>query len=194
MAKDDRKLVTRSKVLDAALVLFARHGLDGATVGDIASQAAVAHGTVFLHFGSKSGIYAESVRVAAMHFLCSMREAVGHDTASFATVAERWVQDLSGELDWSRLLRSLSGDHCQSAVETAAKCVNRAFEEFWHDWLQRREYASGRQIPRKRERARFVVMALAGVVGTRFDDHPGARCVLQRDLISILERVALGDL
>ena len=38
------------------------------------------------------------------------------------------------------------------------------------------------------------MMALAGFVGTRFDDPTGTRFVRPCDLISILERVVLGDL
>ena len=193
MAKDDRKLLTHKKILDAALVLFAAHGLNGTTVSDIASHAKVAHGTVFLHFGSKSGLYGEAVRVAAMRFLSSMRNAARRDSALFETVAGRWVQDLSGDMVWSRMLRSLGGDHGQPTVISVAKWVNGAFEEFWYDWLQRQEISTGRRIPHKRKRARFVVMALAGVTCTTFHDPPGTRCVTRRDLISILEQVSLGE-
>ena len=49
VAKDDRKRVTRQKVLDAALDLFGTHGYERTTVADIALKANVGKGTVFLH-------------------------------------------------------------------------------------------------------------------------------------------------
>lgn len=62
----------RSRVSDAAIEVFAEHGLD-ATVGDIAERAQVGNGTVFRHFATKADLLAE--------------------------VAVRWLEDWRGLLE-----------------------------------------------------------------------------------------------
>lgn len=47
---------TRSALVTAAQSRFRELGFDGATTGEIARDAGVAEGTLFLHFGSKTGL------------------------------------------------------------------------------------------------------------------------------------------
>lgn len=54
----DAKLARRSAILAAARRVLARKGLRGATVGDIAREADVAVGTLYLYFPSKSAVFA----------------------------------------------------------------------------------------------------------------------------------------
>ncbi|NES80902.1 MAG: TetR/AcrR family transcriptional regulator [Moorea sp. SIO2B7] len=50
---------TRSRILKAALRLFARKGYDGTTTRDLAAEASVAEGTIFRHFTNKKAILVE---------------------------------------------------------------------------------------------------------------------------------------
>ena len=50
---------TRSRILKAALHLFARQGYDGTTTRDLAAEAKVAEGTLFRHFTNKKAILIE---------------------------------------------------------------------------------------------------------------------------------------
>lgn len=50
---------TRTKILQAALQLFAKRGYDGTTTKDLAKQAGVAEGTLFRHFSNKKAILIE---------------------------------------------------------------------------------------------------------------------------------------
>jgi AcrR family transcriptional regulator len=50
---------TRTKILQAALQLFARQGYDGTTTRDLAKLAGVAEGTLFRHFANKKAILIE---------------------------------------------------------------------------------------------------------------------------------------
>jgi AcrR family transcriptional regulator len=50
---------TRTKILEAALQLFARQGYDGTTTKDLAKFAKVAEGTLFRHFANKKAILIE---------------------------------------------------------------------------------------------------------------------------------------
>ncbi|MBZ8178761.1 TetR/AcrR family transcriptional regulator [Oscillatoria salina] len=50
---------TRSRILQAALRLFAQKGYDGTTTRDLAAAAGVAEGTLFRHFVNKKAILVE---------------------------------------------------------------------------------------------------------------------------------------
>jgi AcrR family transcriptional regulator len=50
---------TRTKILQAALQLFAKRGYEGTTTKDLAKFAGVAEGTLFRHFNSKKAILIE---------------------------------------------------------------------------------------------------------------------------------------
>jgi AcrR family transcriptional regulator len=51
-------LTARARIRDAALGLFAEHGLDGTTIRDIARTAGVSGGLIRHHFGSKDDLRA----------------------------------------------------------------------------------------------------------------------------------------
>jgi AcrR family transcriptional regulator len=50
---------TRTKILQAALQLFAKRGYEGTTTKDLAKSAGVAEGTLFRHFNNKKAILIE---------------------------------------------------------------------------------------------------------------------------------------
>jgi len=52
----------RSRLLDAALVLFAEHGYDGVAVDDIVARAGANKRMVYHYFGSKEALYGEVLR------------------------------------------------------------------------------------------------------------------------------------
>jgi AcrR family transcriptional regulator len=62
----------RAQILEAARRVFARHGLEGATVDHIAKVARVAKGTIYLYFRSKDEIF--------KHALDEDLEALGRET------------------------------------------------------------------------------------------------------------------
>ncbi|MGZ8378413.1 MAG: TetR/AcrR family transcriptional regulator [Gemmatirosa sp.] len=50
------------QIVDAALAVFAEHGLAGARLEDIAQRAGVAKGTIYLYFPNKEELFREVVR------------------------------------------------------------------------------------------------------------------------------------
>lgn len=57
--RENLKAFKRESLLAAARRVFARAGLDGATIRAIAQEAGMASGSVYLHFPDKESIYAE---------------------------------------------------------------------------------------------------------------------------------------
>jgi AcrR family transcriptional regulator len=62
----ERPASGKQRVLEAAERLFASKGFLGVSASEIVTEAGVAHGLLFHHFGSMEDLYAEVSRVAAM--------------------------------------------------------------------------------------------------------------------------------
>ena len=60
--KQDKKTPTRDALLDAAEVLFTKHGYSAVSTRDIAETAGTNLGAIQYHFGSKAHLFAETVR------------------------------------------------------------------------------------------------------------------------------------
>jgi AcrR family transcriptional regulator len=69
---DDSRSLTRSarteakrdRIVETAMRHFAEHGYQGARVDDIAGELSIAKGSIFQHFGSKSGLFFEVFKTA----------------------------------------------------------------------------------------------------------------------------------
>ncbi|MBO1751789.1 helix-turn-helix transcriptional regulator [Actinotalea sp. BY-33] len=55
--RQDKVDRTRAELLAAAARVFAAHGYEGASVGDIAAEAGFTKGALYAHFGSKSEVF-----------------------------------------------------------------------------------------------------------------------------------------
>lgn len=55
---------TRRRLLEAALIVFAERGFDGAGIREIAERAKANSAMVQYHFGGKEGLYLEALRYA----------------------------------------------------------------------------------------------------------------------------------
>jgi AcrR family transcriptional regulator len=55
----------REQIVDCAMRQFAENGYQGAKVEDVASELGIAKGSIFQHFGSKSGLFFEAYKRAA---------------------------------------------------------------------------------------------------------------------------------
>jgi AcrR family transcriptional regulator len=88
-----RAIETRERLVDAALEVFAKHGFDGATTREIASQAGVALAALPYHFTTKEAIWkAAADRIFgqfAEHFRSHGREMEGADPRSRLRVVLR---------------------------------------------------------------------------------------------------------
>jgi AcrR family transcriptional regulator len=104
------RAATRGRLVEAAIELFAREGLHGATSARIARAAGVATGTFYLHFADKQALFTAVVQSA----LGALRERVGRATASAGADARAQVRARTEELvafaeDNRSLIRVLFG-------------------------------------------------------------------------------------
>jgi len=59
--RDKQKLETRRQILEAAIRVFSRDGILASTTADVAREAGLSHGSVFVHFGSQEGLVVATV-------------------------------------------------------------------------------------------------------------------------------------
>ncbi|MDB6075409.1 MAG: transcriptional regulator, TetR family [Verrucomicrobiaceae bacterium] len=125
---------TRDRILKAALLAFARDGIQGATTRTIAQEAGVNEVTLFRHFQNKEGLLA----AVMVHVVQSRhQDASGDDaewTGDLKQNLQRFAEDLYAKLVGDEpFLRTMIGegrrhqDHAKTVIMDAVKPVRDRF-------------------------------------------------------------------
>ena len=93
--------LTRAAILDVALDLASRAGLEGLTIGLLAERMSMSKSGVFAHFGSREDLQIEVLKLYHQRFeqevfFSSMKEARG--ILRLKAMFERWVKRVSVEI------------------------------------------------------------------------------------------------
>ncbi|WP_309103445.1 TetR family transcriptional regulator [Microbacterium sp.] len=99
-ASDD--LTTRARIRDAAIVCFARSGVDGTSLRQIASMAGVSAALILHHFGSKEGLRDACDEFVVASFIDEK------DAMTGAAAAEMMRAALDSRERWSPLLEYMT--------------------------------------------------------------------------------------
>ncbi|MGH9421761.1 MAG: TetR/AcrR family transcriptional regulator, partial [Thermoanaerobaculia bacterium] len=78
-------------IREAAMRVVARKGYDHVTVQDIADEAGVAKGTVYLYFKSRDDVLEKTMSVSFEEFHALIREAIGRG-GTFRECVERVIE------------------------------------------------------------------------------------------------------
>ncbi len=97
------------QILDAALSVFAEHGIDAAKLEEIAARAGVSKGTIYLYFSSKEELFREVVRQRVGPSIANADNASSSEATAEGQlrvfIARQWeclgLQDSEG---WIRLV------------------------------------------------------------------------------------------
>jgi AcrR family transcriptional regulator len=97
-----RSRQTRTAILDAALALASRQGIEGLSIGALADAAGMSKSGVFAHFGSREALQLSVVReyqdrFAAEVFAPALRETRG--LPRLRTLFDRWLRRVSNEAE-----------------------------------------------------------------------------------------------
>jgi AcrR family transcriptional regulator len=93
--------LTRAAILDVALTLASRDGLEGLTIGLLADKMNMSKSGVFAHFGSREDLQSEVLRLYNHHFeqevfYPSLKEARG--MPRLKSMFGRWIKRVSVEI------------------------------------------------------------------------------------------------
>ena len=75
-ARKAEPAVRRDAILDAALTVFAERGFEAARLDDVAAQAGVAKGTLYLYFKDKEALFRELVELNRLNLRRAQAEAI----------------------------------------------------------------------------------------------------------------------
>ena len=107
----------REQILRAAVTVFSERGYASATISDIANEAGVAHGTVYLYFRSKAEIFRYLVRVFFERLIADVTGA-GEATEKAGDLAADLYRMIHGALE-----------DCARYPRLAAVCMREAITE-----------------------------------------------------------------
>jgi TetR/AcrR family transcriptional regulator len=88
----------RDQILDVAMRHFAEHGYRSTRVEDVARDVGVAKGTVFLHFGSKEGLFLAAYERAVGMLPAWLAAPADVVDRGFWSVLEYWLERTEADL------------------------------------------------------------------------------------------------
>lgn len=154
------RLADRAAILKAARRLVARGGYGGASMSAIAAEAGLATGTLYRHFPSRAGLFAELFReVAAREVEETARAAVGDSAAARLSAAVRTFAERA--LKQRRLAFALLAEPVDPAIEAERLAFRRAYAEVFARIV--RDGVRSGELPR--QDAALAGAALVGAVG-----------------------------
>jgi AcrR family transcriptional regulator len=79
VTRQEQKVVTRDRLVNAATELFARKGIVNTTTADVARSVHMSHGTVFLHFPTRDDLVVAVIDEFGRRLAAEFRQAFEHD-------------------------------------------------------------------------------------------------------------------
>jgi AcrR family transcriptional regulator len=132
---------SQAAILTAAERLFARHGFEGTSLGDIGAAAGVSRGTPSYFFGSKEGLYTAVLerifaerQAATAEAFRALTDWVNEGSGSLAAAVEQAVEGyltfLRARPEFVRLIQreDLSGGHHLRAATRDSRAMTEAFK------------------------------------------------------------------
>lgn len=104
--RQEQQADTRDRILRAAAKVFARHGFDGASLGQVADEAGFTKGAVYSNFASKDDLFVSLLEIRCRESLEEIRrlvEAPGPAQDRIQAIGDRLTQRVLGDRDGTRL-------------------------------------------------------------------------------------------
>lgn len=136
--KERRVEHTRTLLLDAAEDTFARKGLTGAALEDIADAAGYTRGAIYAHFGTKEELFLAVIDRRRDRFLDGFREVIGTfrrlDDLDVDKLAARWHEigsdPFHAALNYELTLLLLRNPAAERRLTEQRREIVRAVQEF----------------------------------------------------------------
>jgi AcrR family transcriptional regulator len=170
---------TEERILVAAELCLARHGMARLSMTDVAAQAGISRGGVYLHFADRRTLIDAVLTRAAMRFVATSAESISRRRTLVAQVAEAAVF-IRQHLGDGVLTLRLPADEESLLATLLTSRLERMVEEWIEFWLPYLAEAEGRGELRAgvdhRQAAEWIVrmmLSFAVMPGVSFDtDRP----------------------
>ena len=127
LTRQEKREETRARLLAAAGTVFARHGLQAATLDEIAAEAGFTKGALYAHFASKEDLVLEMLDLRFAQRLEEIERAMatGEDPEETARrAAADFTSYLAADPEWQRLFFEFAA-HAVRHPEFRARLVAR---------------------------------------------------------------------
>jgi AcrR family transcriptional regulator len=133
-----RKAQTRARLLEAAAQVYARRGLDGATLDEVAAEAGFTKGAVYAHFGNKENLMLALVEEYLTGQVVEQLSLFTRDRATWERPlagSERWMDRLQERPDRFRLFVELwaqaqRDDRLRARLASGLQALRSTFARF----------------------------------------------------------------
>jgi AcrR family transcriptional regulator len=105
--REEKKLETKNRILEAAMCLFAEHGYEATTVAQITEAAGVAKGTFFNYFKTKEEVRGKLDKLVAIDELINLKDKPGPYAPRFLALVKTLGDSMA--VNHSMLLLSIQG-------------------------------------------------------------------------------------
>lgn len=120
---ENKRARTRGALIDSAIEIFARHGLEAARISDITMHAGLANGTFYNHFRDKDELASETTAAIAHEIARAVDDAmtdVDDPAIRFVLGGWRFVRIAVDNPAWGRILLEWMHRFFHEQVELAA--------------------------------------------------------------------------
>lgn len=167
MRREEKRKRTRRSILEAAVRVFARKGVLEARISDIAQEAGVGHGTVYLYFKGKNGILHAIHEELMAHALREVKEYAdqGKDAEDqFGRLIEALHRMVQENLELTKLVL-IEAQQTSEFLQSQAIVPLAEFIEYIQELL-RRGVEEGRFRPEVADPyvATFVFAGIEGIL------------------------------
>ena len=133
-----RKAQTRARLLEAAAQVYARRGLDGATLDEVAAEAGFTKGAVYAHFGNKENLMLALVEEYLTGQVVEQLSLFTRDRTTWERPlagSERWMDRLQERPDRFRLFVELwaqaqRDDRLRARLASGLQALRSTFARF----------------------------------------------------------------
>ena len=166
----DRTALSDRRLIEAAIDLLVKHGVDGTTLQAVGEQAGYSRALATHRFGSKVGLFARVMEVASADWVARMHKAVGDKVGVEALCAatdatQRFIRECPNEVRVMYLLWFYSIDPA-AAFHSNIAGVHRAQRRDVDAWIRAGQRT--RQIPLSVNPARVAEQYCASMAGIAY--------------------------
>lgn len=146
MAKrEERKALSRQKLLESAAKCFAQKGYDGCSVADIAAEAGMSQGNLYIHFTSKEELFKTMIQQEHGDAAEKMRRAAAKNPSLqfILDSLHKCIRDVGFPVDhrlWTEILAvSARNESIRAAFLASDRIMRDAFVELLKKTAERGE-------------------------------------------------------
>ena len=144
LTRRQKQAETRSSLMRSAAKLFCRHGLEGASVEDVAQDAGYTKGAFYSNFKSKEELFLVMLDERFSEQLDrieSLLAGSGEPGAEAEHAAQEFIQSFRGEEDWKRLYfefvaYAMRNDGFRQELATRHRALRARLAEIYRHWAE----------------------------------------------------------